>query len=586
MDEPSPYKGLVPYTEDDAEWFFGRDDERELIVANLLSSRLTLLYGTSGAGKSSVIRAGVVHQFRRELARGRARGEPPECAVVVFKEWSTNPSGGLLAEAERAVRLTLGREPRVKGVTLHGSFSAWTEELDAPLLVILDQFEEYFLYHPEATPFERELARLVNDEALRVNVLLSIREDRVSSLDRFKGTIPRLFANYLRVRPLDRAAARAAIERPIEHFRELHPERKVSIDPALVDAVLSSVTRGMVVLDDVGRGVARSAPAERVEPPYLQLVMTRLWQEAQHTDGHLSTATLERIGGAEKIVRTHLDGVMQQIPRGDWDVAAEMFHYLVTPAGSKIAHAASDLAALSGVDSAVVARVLAVLSSGKNRILRTVDAPEDGSTQLKYEIFHDVLARAVLDWRRRYVSGKEAQEAIETAGRDLRAKTRRRLRLVLTAVLCVLAGLAGGYALYERNVRLAAEQELDASKRNYEASTKRLQALEAQAKALDTAGQRAEEVHSNTEKALLTQLETTKTELNARSKLSDEQRQQLERVTELSEKLASARSTALAAKKQAEDAATQLDVARVQTVNAAAAVRINQQSVQSHASKL
>ena len=49
----SPYQGLIPYTIEDAPFFFGRSAERELIVANLIAGRLTLLYGASGVGKSS-----------------------------------------------------------------------------------------------------------------------------------------------------------------------------------------------------------------------------------------------------------------------------------------------------------------------------------------------------------------------------------------------------------------------------------------------------------------------------------------------------------------------------------------------------
>ena len=62
-----PYTGLMPFTEEQAEFFFGREAEREIIAANLMASRLTLLYGPSGVGKSSVLNAGVVHDLR---ARG------------------------------------------------------------------------------------------------------------------------------------------------------------------------------------------------------------------------------------------------------------------------------------------------------------------------------------------------------------------------------------------------------------------------------------------------------------------------------------------------------------------------------------
>ena len=46
----SPFTGLMPFTEEQAAFFFGREAEREIITANLLAARLTLLYGPSGAG--------------------------------------------------------------------------------------------------------------------------------------------------------------------------------------------------------------------------------------------------------------------------------------------------------------------------------------------------------------------------------------------------------------------------------------------------------------------------------------------------------------------------------------------------------
>ena len=63
---PSPFKGLAPFqdTELDALLFFGREREREIVLANLLASRLTVLYGASGVGKTSLLRAAVAHSLR------------------------------------------------------------------------------------------------------------------------------------------------------------------------------------------------------------------------------------------------------------------------------------------------------------------------------------------------------------------------------------------------------------------------------------------------------------------------------------------------------------------------------------------
>ena len=76
----SPYKGLAPFGESelDAQLFFGRERDREIVVANLIAARLTVLYGPSGVGKSSLLRAGVARALR-EL--------PEEPLVVVFSAW-------------------------------------------------------------------------------------------------------------------------------------------------------------------------------------------------------------------------------------------------------------------------------------------------------------------------------------------------------------------------------------------------------------------------------------------------------------------------------------------------------------------
>ena len=59
----SPYVGLAPFTEDQAPFFFGRERDQQFVVANLFATRLTILYGPSAAGKSSLLRAGVVREL-------------------------------------------------------------------------------------------------------------------------------------------------------------------------------------------------------------------------------------------------------------------------------------------------------------------------------------------------------------------------------------------------------------------------------------------------------------------------------------------------------------------------------------------
>ena len=57
IEQRCPYVGLQPFEEADRAFFFGRERDERVIIANLLSSPLTILYGSSGVGKSSVLGA-------------------------------------------------------------------------------------------------------------------------------------------------------------------------------------------------------------------------------------------------------------------------------------------------------------------------------------------------------------------------------------------------------------------------------------------------------------------------------------------------------------------------------------------------
>jgi hypothetical protein len=193
----------------------------------------------------------------------------------------------------------------------------------------------------------------------------------------------------------------------------------VSIEPALVDAVLDQVKTGRVSLTDTGIGAIKSENGadgdepntDRIETPFLQLVMTRLWDEELRGGSRvLRQETLARLGGAERIVRTHLDKTLGALPASERQAAAGMFHYLVTPSGTKIAHTARDLAEYTHTNEKQLTPVLEKMSASGIRILRPVAPPPDQlDAPTRYEIFHDVLAPAMLDWRRRYLQQRRTR---------------------------------------------------------------------------------------------------------------------------------------------------------------------------------
>ena len=292
---------------------------------------------------------------------------------------------------------------------------------------MLDQFEEYFLYHPDEDgegTLAVELPRAVTREDLRASFLVSIREDAYTQLDRFEGRIRNLFGSNFRLEHLDEPAARRAIEGPVERYNELlgDGDGRYAVEPALVDAVLGQVRAGR---DRAGSGRcgARSSTNGggdlRVATPFLQLVMTRLWEEELRAGSQtLRASTLEQLGGAERLVRSHLDDALAELDERARDLTAAVFHQLVTPSGTKIVHTVPDLADYAGAPEPELLRVLEALAAA--RILRPVD-PAPGDTSPRFEIFHDVLAPAILDWR---AAHEQARAAREEAARQRRVRRR------------------------------------------------------------------------------------------------------------------------------------------------------------------
>ncbi|MDX6472100.1 MAG: hypothetical protein QOK22_916 [Gaiellaceae bacterium] len=436
----APYKGLAPFedSELDALLFFGREREREVIVANMLASKLTVLYGPSGVGKSSILGAAVARRLR-ELE--------PAAHVAVLDDWSDDPS---------------------------------LPETDGEAFLIFDQFEEYFLYHEHGRLLD-ELPDLL--QRPDVHVLLALREDALARLDAFQSRLPGVLANRLRLDHLDERSARAAIVGPLDRWNAASPDDAMGIETALVDAVLDEVA---------------SVPG-RIEAPYLQLVLQRVWAEERDAGSQLLRAeTLRRLGGAHAIVSAHLERALEALPPRDAAIAVSALKFLVTPSRTKISHSLGDLVDYTNESPVELAAVLELLAS--QRVLRAVEGE-------RYEIFHDVLAEPVLAWRREF----EARTAVEREREASRRRQRRLIALASSAALLAAAMVAlTVYAFAQRNEAgkqrrtaqaqtdlalgqkvLAQQRAQEANKQRARADTQKRIALE-QKRAAKLAAQRAQ----------------------------------------------------------------------------------------------
>jgi WD40 repeat protein len=490
-----PYVGPVPFGEPDAPYFFGRQRDCEVVVANLTTARLTLLYAESGAGKSSVLRAGVLPRLREIARESYEDFKDPDAAVAYIKEWYPDPLITIAAAVLDAVKAE--RVPGASPVAIPGPLRLsvpWLREVIqsseiATIYLILDQFEEYFRYHPADLGehgLAGELGRILSNRDLPVNVLLSIREDALAALDRFKGRVPRLYGNYLRLPRLGRDAAREAIKCPLDRYNQVAPPGSaMEVQPELIDALIDQVRTGNVNMVDEGVASGETSPGrEDIESLFLQLVLIRLWEKERVSGSSvLRRSTLDELGGAKKIVKAHLYSVMDELSPEQQDVAAKIFRFLVTPTGAKKAEAAENLAEWSGVPVNSVRELLQKLSAGPQSILRPVPQPAGMAGSSPYEIFHDVMGSAVLDWRRNHVAQQQQAEASrrinaerEEAARQLSAEreaasrrlaaerekreaARRQLRLAWLAagLVAILLVASGGFIYWK--IHSAEQQE-------------------------------------------------------------------------------------------------------------------------------
>jgi WD40 repeat protein len=453
----SPYFGLDYYQEKFGAWFFGREAEGGKVITNLRAARLTLLHAESGVGKSSLLRAGVAWRMRRLaddtlMRRGTARTVP-----IVFSSWKDDPVPQLVAAIGSGIRpyLAGNPEPELPADRLDAAIEVASGAANSSLHLMLDQFEEYFLYcarEPAPERFADQLADCINRADLRANFLIAIREDAYAGLgDLFKGRIANVYGNYLHIEYLDRPSAEKAIRDPL-HVYNGQPgvSEPVEIQDELVEAVLDEVRAYQSDRDpDLGRA-ASNGSAARVSTPLLQLVMETIWQREQAEGSHeLRLSTLQNLRGVRMIVDTHLEKALNDLGSGERQTAIDLFDHLVTPSGGKIAESVPDLAKRTGHSQDQVGSVLDKLDG--SRIVRPVPAPpgQDSRRFRRYEIFHDVLAPAINH---------------EIAAREERRRARRlrRFAALAVALLIVMLAVAGvfAYLLHSAN-----EEKLTAESR-------------------------------------------------------------------------------------------------------------------------
>jgi WD40 repeat protein len=228
-----PYPGMVPFSEDDSERFFGREREAQELLERLRLHPFLAVIGPSGSGKSSLVFAGLLPALRKSGLFG-----PGGWLVRTVR-----PGKAPLA----ALAAALGGDPASLAETIPALLA--TEPDTRRLLLVVDQFEELFtLTRTDAEPFQRALLRLA--ETPNCYVVLTVRADFYPDL-MAAPLWPEIQAHRAEVLPLDEDGLRQAIARPAENagvFVEGTLVERLIADAAGEPGVLPLVQEALVLL--------------------------------------------------------------------------------------------------------------------------------------------------------------------------------------------------------------------------------------------------------------------------------------------------------------------------------------------------
>ena len=296
-----PYPGLASFTENDAEYFFGREAEVEQMWHRIEGPpRMLVLVGPSGAGKTSFLQAGL-------LANAGA-----DWSCVVCKP-GNNPRlalGRALAhevtgDAE-AMELMLRFDDADVATEV---VSRWRHRATNALLVV-DQFEELFTQSgaEEQRRFSDLLAQIVL--TANVHVLLSLRDDFLMRCHDHEAFAP-IFSDLTPLRAPTGAALRRALVQPATKCGYRFE------DDELVEEVLAEVE------------------GERGALPLLAFALARLWEKRDRDSGLLTRQAYHDIGGVGGALARHAEATVDRIGVERIPVVRELFRNLVTAEGTR-----------------------------------------------------------------------------------------------------------------------------------------------------------------------------------------------------------------------------------------------------------
>ena len=303
---PNPYKGLNAFQEEDASNFYGREEIVERLIQSLRdeNKRFLAIVGSSGSGKSSLVRAGLIPAIRR----GRIAGSHEWYITTMLPG---NDPFESLTEALLQVAVSApknwGAQLRERVDGLHTLVSALIPEEDAELVLFIDQFEEVFTLLESEEMRQKFLGALyyalvAPQSQRRLRLIVTLRADYLDRPLNYPEFGELLRQNNEVILPLSEKDLEAAIRRPIEDNRGL-------IADNLVSAILEEV---------------RHQPGAL---PLVQYALTQMYERAE--ENTLNYALYDAIGGVSGALAQSASKIYDALTENQQAIARQLFMRLV-----------------------------------------------------------------------------------------------------------------------------------------------------------------------------------------------------------------------------------------------------------------
>jgi len=367
--DESPYAGLSSFQETDAGKFFGRNREIAALVTRIRDRPLVAVVGSSGVGKSSFVRAGLVPALKRsgevwETLVIRPGRKPLDALASIIAPMIAT-AANLADEVDEQKKLVevLRKEPGHLGEVLR----LRARRDNRRLLVFVDQFEELYTLVPQAedrAAFTACLAAVADDATSPLRVVLSIRSDFLDRVAEDPEFVSELTQGLFFLGPPGRDGLRDAITQPAEMagFQfEL---------PAMVEDMLDHLETTPGAL------------------PLLQFAATKLWESRDTARRLLTHHAYAAMGGVAGALASHADRVVAEIGATKAGLVRALLLRLVTPERTRAIVATSELRELSR-EVGEVQRLIDQLVDARLLVVQTLDGGK-GSTA---EIVHESLVQ-------------------------------------------------------------------------------------------------------------------------------------------------------------------------------------------------